>query len=66
MREQIKAIVGGLAGAVSGVAATGVLVATIFPPGVEVPWYGYLIAAGIVGIGTYFGVWHAPANKPEV
>jgi hypothetical protein len=65
MSEQIKAIVGAVTGAVSGAASTGVLVATVFPPGVNVPWYGYLIAAAICGVGTYFGVWHAPANKPS-
>lgn len=62
MMNQIKAIAGLVAGGVGGVAATGAMVATVFPAGVTVPWYGYLIAFGICGVFSYLGVYNAPKN----
>lgn len=51
------AVTTGVVGAVAGTAA-------IFPPGTEVPWWGYLVAF-VVSAGVGFaGVWISPANAP--
>lgn len=64
MGAQIKAIAGLFAGGAGGVASLGTIVATIFPAGVTVPWWGYLIAFGIAGGFSYLGVYNAPKNAP--
>jgi hypothetical protein len=46
------AIAGAIIGAVTGAGAVGTTAVQMFPAGLEVPWYGYVIAAvapGIVG-----------------
>lgn len=56
------AIAGALVGAITGAGTVATTVSQVFPAGLDVPWYGYLIAAvapAVIGamvgwIGVYF------------
>ena len=67
MDKIAKAIGAAQGGAISGTAVIALLFA-IFPEGLAVPWWGYLL--GFIGIYTvtsgapFLTAWLAPANTP--
>lgn len=65
MASVAKAIGGAVSAGIAGAGTVGVTAATMFPPGVEVPWWGYLVAFVASGLVGYVGVYVSPKNAPS-
>lgn len=60
-----KAIGGFISAGAASAGTVAVTAAQMFPPGVEVPWYGYVIAFVAGGALGYLGVYVSPKNAPS-